>query len=312
MGHEQAAWIQWLRLEWANITTAIDLALAIDEADTALQLVAPLGWYFFMIDETVAGTDWLHAALACTGSSDARLHSLALASWAFLASTGADPANAAIVAERALDTLDSYDDPKTEAVVAGMYVMCQLFSGNIEAASAVLPLIEDAAHRSGDRWTIAMDRLVAAEVKTLRGELVEAERDMRRAADGFAAVGDRFSYTDLRDTRRRTGGDRAATTTGPSECWRRAWRWLRTSASPFEVSPPDRGWRTWRSFAATSPSQPLSTIKRSRRLPGRIPQWMHAITLLGLANIARRRGLPDEALRHIDEAIRLPDRRPRR
>ena len=72
-----------------------------------------------MIDETVAGTDWLHAALACTGSSDARLHSLALASWAFLASTGADPANAAIVAERALDTLDSYDDPKTEAVVAG-------------------------------------------------------------------------------------------------------------------------------------------------------------------------------------------------
>jgi hypothetical protein len=66
MSHDQAKWIDWLRLEWANITTAIDHALAIDDAETAIQLVAPLGWYFFMIDETVAGTEWMHAALACT------------------------------------------------------------------------------------------------------------------------------------------------------------------------------------------------------------------------------------------------------
>jgi tetratricopeptide (TPR) repeat protein len=40
--------------------------------------------------------------------------------------------------------------------------------------------------------------------------------------------------------------------------------------------------------------------------PGPIPQWMHSTTLLGLANIARRRGQPDEALRYIDEAMALP------
>src|SRR4051794_40904669 len=194
MGREQAAWIQWLRLEWANITAALDHALAIDDGETSLRLVAPLGWYFFMIDEAVAGSEWLSAALACTGTSDPRLRSLALGSCAFAASTGADPGTAAIVAERALDTLGSYDDPLTEALVAGMYVMCQLYRGRLEASRAVLPLMDDAAHRSGDRWTLAMARLVTAEVTRLQGEPAEAERDMWRAADGFAAGGGWFFF----------------------------------------------------------------------------------------------------------------------
>jgi predicted ATPase/DNA-binding SARP family transcriptional activator len=305
MSHDQAKWIDWLRLEWANITTAIDHALAIDDAETAIQLVAPLGWYFFMIDETVAGTEWMHAALACTGKSDPRLHSLALASWAFLASTGADPANSAIVAERALDTLDSYDDPRTEAMVAGMYVMCQLFSGHIDAARAVLPLIESAAHRSGDKWTLAMERLVAAEVKGIQGDPLEAEQDMRRAADGFAAVGDRFSYSICA-----THGAELAEMRGD---YHRAVRMLEESLAIAE----DVGFSV-RGFAARSRLANLEILRGNLALAasmhqqaldsgsGPIPQWMHAITRLGLANIARRRGRPDEALRHIDVAMELP------
>ncbi len=195
LGREQRRWMQWLRVEWANITTAMDHALAVDDADTAIQLVAPLGWYFFMIDETAAGVEWLHAALACSGRSDPRLRSLALGSYAFLASTGPDPVNAAVVAERALATLDSYDDPATEAIVTGMYLMCQLFRGHIEACRAVFPLTEAAALRSGNRWSVAMATLVGAEITGLLGQPHEAESEMRRAADGFAAVGDRFCYS---------------------------------------------------------------------------------------------------------------------
>ena len=195
LGHEQRRWMEWLRVEWANITTAIDHALALDDADTAIRLVAPLGWYFFMIDEEAIGTEWLHAALACTGDRDPRLHALALASYAFLAASGPDPANAALVAERALATLDSFDDPMTESLVTGMYVMCQLFRGRLEACREVFPLTEAAAERSGDRWTLAMAALVGAELTNILGDPRQAERQMRRAADGFAAVGDRFAYT---------------------------------------------------------------------------------------------------------------------
>ena len=305
LGREQHRWMQWLRMEWANITTAMDHALAIDDADTAIQLVAPLGWYFFMIDETAAGVEWLHAALACTGRSDPRLHSLALASYAFLASTGPNPVNAAVVAERALATLDTYDDPATEAMVTGMYVMCQLFRGHIEACREVFPLTEAAALRSGNRWTIAMATLVGAELTSLLGQPQEAESEMRRAADGFAALGDRFSYSicvahaaELAEMR----GD-----------YDPAIRMLEESLAMAE----DVGFSV-RGVATRSRLANLEILRGNLALAasmhrqalearsGPIPQWMHAMTMLGLANIARRRGDPVEALRCVNVAMELP------
>ncbi|MGZ4806367.1 MAG: ATP-binding protein, partial [Ilumatobacteraceae bacterium] len=304
LGHEQQRWIEWLRVEWANITTAIDHALAIDDGETAIRLVAPLGWYFFMTDESAAGVEWLHAALACSGSADPRLHSLALASYAFLAANGPDPITAALVAERALSTLDSFDDPMTEALVTGMYVMCQLFCGHFEACREVLPLTEAAAHRSGDRWTIAMVALVGAELTSILDDPHQAERSMRHAADGFAAVGDRFSYTlcithaaDLAEMR----GD-----------YDRAVRMLEETLAVAE----NVGF-SMRSTATRSRLANLEILRGNLALAasihhrsidagsGPVPQWVHAISLMGLANIARRSGEPETALRYIDEGLAL-------
>ena len=304
-GHDQGRWISWLRLEWSNITTAIDHALAVDDAETAIALVAPLGWYFFMIDETAAGAEWLHAALACTGKSDPRLHSLALALYAFLASTGPNPAMAAVVAEQALSTLDSYTDPMTEAMVTGMYVICQMFLGKVEACKEILPLTEAAAHRSGDRWTIAMATVVAAEVASVFGEPQHAERELRRAGDAFAAAGDRFSSViciahaaEIAEMR----GD-----------YDPAVRMLEESlATAEDVGFSVRGLAAWSRLAnleilrgnlALAASIHHQSIDDSA---GPVPQWVHAISLLGLANIARRRGDPAEALRCVAEAMSLP------
>jgi predicted ATPase/DNA-binding SARP family transcriptional activator len=305
LGHDQGRWLAWLRIEWANITSAIDHALAINDAEMAIALVAPLGWYFFMTDETAAGAEWMNAALACSGNPDPRLYSLALASYAFLASTGPDPAMAAVVAERALATLDSYDDPATEAMVTGMYVMCQLFLGHIEACMQARPLIEAAALRSGDRWSVAMSTVVSAEVTGLIGEPQEAEREMRRAADGFAAVGDRFSYlicvthaAELAEIR----GD-----------YDPAVRMLEESLAVAE----DVGFSV-RGLATRSRLANLEILRGNLALAtsihrqsldasaGPVPQWVHAISMLGLANIARRRGEPHEALRYVDDAMALP------
>jgi predicted ATPase/DNA-binding SARP family transcriptional activator len=305
LGPEQRQWMQWLRVEWANIATAMDHALAIDDAEMAIELVAPLGWYFFMIDETAAGVEWLHAALACTGRADPRLYSLALASYSFLASTGPDPANAALVAERALATLDTYDDPATEATVTGMYVMCQLFRGRLDACREVFQLTEAAAQRSGNRWSLAMATLVGAELTSIYGQPEEAEREMRRAADGFAAIGDRFSYSicvahaaDIAEMR----GD-----------YDPAVRMLEESLAIAE----DVGFSV-RGLATRSRLANLETLRGNLALAaamhrqslesgsGPIPQWMHAIAMMGLSNIARRRGEPAEALAHIDEALSLP------
>lgn len=304
-GHEQRHWMEWLRVEWANITAAIDHALAVDDGNTAICLTAPLGWYFFMIDESASGAEWLHAALSCGGNRDPRLHSLALSSYAFLASMGPDPAHAALVAERALATLDSYDDPITEAIVVGEYVVCHLFRGRIEVCRQALPLCEEAAHRSGDRWSMAMASLVGAEVLNGAGDPEAAEREMRHAADGFAAVGDRFSYT-LCVTH-------AAELAEMHGDYDRAVRMLEESVAIAE----DVGFSP-RIMATRSRLANLEILRGNLALAasihrraidvddGPVPQWVNAISLLGLANIARRRGDPVEALRLVDEGIALP------
>jgi tetratricopeptide (TPR) repeat protein len=212
---------------------------------------------------------------------------------------------AGVVAERALATLDSYDDPATEAMVTGMYVMCQLFLGHVESCRQVYPLTEAAARRAGDRWSIAVSTVVGAEISGLIGEPQKAERDMRRAADGFAAVGDRFSYiicvthaAELAEMR----GD-----------YDPAVRMLEESLATAE----DVGFSV-RGLATRSRLANLETLRGNLALAasihrqslderaGPVPQWVHAMTMLGLANIARRRNQPAEALRFVDEALLLP------
>lgn len=304
MGAEQGRHLAWLRLEWSNISTAIDHALAVDDGHLAIALVAPLGWYFFMIDETVAGAEWLHAALACSGTADPRLETLALGTYSFLASMGPDPANAALVAERALARLDSYHDPNTDALVAGMYVICQLFLGRMETCRQVFPLVEEAAHRAADRWTTAVTALIGAEITLASGDLPQAEREMRRAADGFAAVGDRFAYSlcvahasELAEMH----GD-----------YDRAVRMLEESLAVAEdVGFSVRGTATRSRLANLEilrGNLALATSIHMRALEsacGCVPQWVHGMSALGLSNIARRRGEPQEALRWIDEGLAL-------
>ncbi|HSB84674.1 MAG TPA: hypothetical protein VLD86_00120, partial [Ilumatobacteraceae bacterium] len=304
-GKEQRAWMEWLRLEWANITTAIDHSLAVDDGRTALRLTAPLGWYFFMIDEAASGAEWLQASLSCSESPDPRLHSLALSSYAFLSSMGSDPTYAALVAERALATLDSYDDPITEAIVIGEYVMCQLFRGHVETCRQAMPLCEAAARRSGDRWSIAMASLVGAEVLNGSGDPVAAEREMRHAADGFAAVGDRFSYT--------VCVTHAAELAEMHGDYDRAVRMLEESLAIAEdVGFSPRGLATRSRLANLEilrGNLALATSIHRQALDtsgGPVPHWVHTISLLGLANIARRRGDAAEAMRLIDEGIALP------
>jgi predicted ATPase/DNA-binding SARP family transcriptional activator len=305
LGGEQRQCIEQLRTEWANIASAVDHALAVDDADIAVRLVAPLGWYFFMTDETAVGVEWLQAVLACTGPSDPRLRSLALASYAFLAATGPDPVSAAVVAEQAMSMLDRFEDPLTETFVTGLYVMCQLFLGRFDACREALPLTEAAAERCADRWTTAMVALVRAEVANLAANPSDVEREMRSAADGFAAVGDTFSYSicvahqaDLAEAR----GD-----------YDRAVRMLEESFVAAE-----RVGFSMRGLATRSRLGNLEILRGNLSLAesihrqslaesaGPAPQWEHAITLLGLANIARRRGEPEEAVRCAREAMALP------
>ena len=102
MGEEQARWLARLRTERANLNAAVEHALAVDSAELAIRLVAPLGWYFFVAGDEAGGADLIEEALACSGPADPRLRSLALGSYAWLAASGPELRRAQLAADEAL------------------------------------------------------------------------------------------------------------------------------------------------------------------------------------------------------------------
>jgi predicted ATPase/DNA-binding SARP family transcriptional activator len=302
-GGEQRFWLAVLAAERANILAALDRTLAVDDADLALRIAAPLGWYFFMVDETALGIDVLTAALSCSGWTDARLRSLALGGLGWLAASGPDMAVAIVAVDEVLRTLGTYDDPFTECFVLCTSVMTFLFGGEIAECEALMPMAVAAAERSGDRWVRAITTLVGAEILQQRGDMERAEREMSQASDAFAALGDRFAEA--------VGVTEAAEIAEIRGDYDRAIRVLEQnlavaddvgfSMQPFYTRTRIANLEVLRGNIGLATSMHRQILDVPTTTP-----WLRAVSLLGMANIGRRTGDLELAERSLDEAWSLP------
>ena len=300
MGGEQAYWLARLRTERSNLTAAVEHALAVDSADLALRLVAPLGWCFFVAGDEVAGADLIEEALACSGPADPRLRSLALGGYAWLAATGPDLRHAQLAADEALQSLDTYDDPATECFVLCCSVMVQIFAGRVQDSWATAELAVDAAERSGDRWCRAIVTLVRGELYHQVGDTAVAERMLADAGDAFAALGDRFCHlicvteaaevAELRGEYGRAIRMLEEGLAGVEAGFSAGVLAIRTRLANLEIL------RGNLSLAESMHREVLD------HWHGPVGQWPQAMSLLGLATIARRRDDPAAAGVHLDAA----------
>ncbi len=300
MGGEQAHWLARLRTERANLTAAVEHALAVDSADLALRLVAPLGWCFFVAGDEAAGADLIEEALACSGPSDPRLRSLALGGYAWLAASGPDLQRAQLAADEALQGLGTYDDPATECFVLCCAVMVQIFAGRVQESWATAELAADAAERSGDRWCRAIVTLVRGELYHQVGDTAVAERMLADAGDAFAALGDRFCHlicvTEAAEVAELRGEyDRAIRMfeeglAGVEVGFSAGVLAIRTRLANLEIL---------RGNLSLAESMHRDVLDHWH---GSVGQWPQAMSLLGLATIARRRDDPTAAVVHLDAA----------
>ena len=300
MGGEQAHWLARLRTERANLTAAVEHALAVDSADLALRLVAPLGWCFFVAGDEAAGADLIEEALACSGPSDPRLRSLALGGYAWLAASGPDLQRAQLAADEALQGLGTYDDPATECFVLCCAVMVQIFAGRVQESWATAELAADAAERSGDRWCRAIVTLVRGELYHQVGDTTVAERMLADAGDTFAALGDRFCHlicvTEAAEVAELRGEyDRAIRMfeeglAGVEVGFSAGVLAIRTRLANLEIL---------RGNLSLAESMHRDVLDHWH---GSVGQWPQAMSLLGLATIARRRDDPTAAVVHLDAA----------
>lgn len=304
-GPDQTDWYAALRRERQNLEAALHTALARDDAQLALELTAPLGWYFFMAGELEAGGDLLADALACSGPTEPELRAVATGLYGWLVANGPDVERAVAITGEAVAMLDRVVDPWARAMITNTHAMAMFFAGRIAAAEQMFPEIERASRESQDPWIVAITELVAGELMQFRGDSLGAEQALMDAAKRFDEVGDRFAYaltiTEASEIAEQFGHyDRAA------EMLERGLAIAQDvgfSSHPTAMRARLGNIEILRGNLEAAERHHRSVIDDA--MAAGVP-WLQAMARFGLSMIARRRGEFGEAREHLDVAWAIP------
>ena len=157
LGPEQRMWIDTITTERENLRVAVEVAVARGEANLALRLVAPVGWYFYMVGQADQGSVALEDALSCPGPVEPELRAIVLAHFGWLTANGPNMAIALDATAEAFALVAGTSDPWTETFVTITRIMSLFFSGRRDELQSLLPIAEEASSRS-DRRLVGGDR----------------------------------------------------------------------------------------------------------------------------------------------------------
>ncbi|MGH9133744.1 MAG: ATP-binding protein, partial [Ilumatobacteraceae bacterium] len=193
LGPAQRRWIDTITAERDNLRIALDVAVATGDANLALRLTAPVGWYFYMVGQADFGTAALEDALSVPGAVDPDLRAIALAHYGWLSANGPNMATAMEATAEAYALAALTSDPWTEAFVVTTRIMGLFFGGHMDDVRELMVAVEDAARRADDAWTDAMVALVRGVVAQFDGIPGSTEASLWEAIRLFEEVGDEFS-----------------------------------------------------------------------------------------------------------------------
>ena len=305
IGREQPEWFVRVREERGNLDGALETALAVGDAQLALELVVPIGWYYYMAGEMERGVDSISGALACQGPTEPRDRALALAFYGWLLSNGPDLESARAATTEALALVADLDDPWVRDLVVNIDVMARFFSGHLDSVESCRPSLDRIIEHSDDPWIAAITRVVKGEIAQHQGRADEAERMFGEAAAQFDAVGDRFAYaltiTEASELAEMVGDyDHAA------ELLARGIELAAEvgfSGHPLAMRARLGNVEILRGDLELAEFHHRALIDDAATLG--VP-WLQAMARLGLSTIARRRGDFDDARHQLDLAWGLP------
>jgi predicted ATPase/DNA-binding SARP family transcriptional activator len=182
-GSGQLAHLTWLRGEPDNLRAALRYAVGSADAETAVRLVAALGWYWTMSGNHAEAAGWLRETLALPGADDA----------------GGMPRNALATAfgHDAMHHLAIQDFERGQRSAARAAELAD--DAPHPAVSLVLAMLrrqEQSSAQFGDLvdhpdpWLAANGHLYRGFAAEVSGDVPAAAVHFAAARDGFAAVGD--------------------------------------------------------------------------------------------------------------------------
>ena len=192
-GSGQLAHLAWLRGEPDNLRAALRYAVSSADAETAVRLVAALGWYWTMSGNHAEAAGWLRETLALPGADDTECvprNALATAD-----DTGRVPRNA-LAAALGHDAMHHFAIQDFERGQRSAARAAEL-AGDAPhpAVSLVLALLRQQEQSSAQFGDLIEhpDPWLAANGHLYRGFAAEVSGDAQAAAMHFAAARDRFA-----------------------------------------------------------------------------------------------------------------------
>jgi tetratricopeptide (TPR) repeat protein len=190
VGPEQAAWLDRVEAEWANLFAALDWAIARAEAEAALRLAAGLASVWLVRGQVWDGLSWLRRALALAEQAPASRRVLAYHAGANVALAVGEAAQAERWFERTLAEATAIDDQTAQATALGSLGRLARLRGDLAAGEELMVRSLDLFRRLGEqrRAAVVLNNLGAT--RHDRGDLDGAIEAYEESLTIFAAIGD--------------------------------------------------------------------------------------------------------------------------
>jgi tetratricopeptide (TPR) repeat protein len=185
-GPTQRAWLRAATVEHDNLRAALEWALANDDAETALVIAGGASWSHWLTGTAAEGARWLDAAFACAGAVTDQTRARGLAGRGLLRSIAGAFAAADDDLREALETFRRHDDRAGVTFTLTFYCETARVTGRLEEARARrLQALDVYLALPDDEFVLAVRAYSRALLAMIDGDLTDAERHYRLAADGF-------------------------------------------------------------------------------------------------------------------------------
>ena len=186
---EQLVWLRRLKADHDNLNAALRGAIAAGDAQTAVQLVAAAGWYWWLSGHKAEANELATEALAVPGAADDEARATAYAMVAWFASAGLgglEQAEPWIRTAQELTKGIDHPGPLLRYVVEMGALLQNENASGLSAQDVMRPLIADE-----DPWVRAVARLTRN--RMLRAG--EQEADIQQALVEFRSIGERWGIS---------------------------------------------------------------------------------------------------------------------
>jgi tetratricopeptide (TPR) repeat protein len=198
-GPDESAWLWRLRKEHDNLRSALTWTTSTGDADTALRLVAALGWYYGLLGAWTENRGWVERALTTPGADAPTLARARALTWASrLASFQGDVSAARGWLHDAVELGRKLGDEVVVVAARSIEVQMVFFGGDFEAAAQLADELLPKMQQLAGRWSEAywcQGRLLAtkASAALARGDYAQARGLLEEAEQLARASGDAWS-----------------------------------------------------------------------------------------------------------------------